>query len=164
VTATGVVTDGIFRNDDFFAELPFLQLTGGGMVDLNTTEVDYAVEVRVLDRPEFMAGATQEELADFTETVVPLKITGLLSSPSVRPDIEAVFRGRVEDAIEEKTEELKNQLLNQLIGGAIEPEVAGDEPVEASQAGAGAEVPEEVPEEDLEDRLKKELLKKLFEH
>ncbi len=164
VTATGVVTDGIFRNNDFFAELPFLQLTGGGMVDLNTTEVDYAMEVRVLDRPEFMAGATEEELADFTETVVPLKITGLLSSPSVRPDIEGIFRGRVDDAIEEKKEELKNQLLNRLIGGATEPEPTDADPEEEQQDGEGAEVPEEVPEEDLEDKLKKELLKKIFEH
>lgn len=158
VTATGVVTDGIFSNDDFFAELPFLQLTGGGMVDLNSTEVDYAMEVRVLDRPEFMAGATQEEMADFTETIVPLKITGLLSAPSVRPDIEGIFRGRVEEAIEEKKEDLKNQLLNRIIGGEAEPEPAGEQ-----QDGEGAEVPEEEPEEDLEEKLKKDLLKKIFE-
>ena len=163
VKATGVVTDGIFQNDDFFAELPFLQLTGGGMVDINTTEVDYAMQVRVLDRPEFMGGATEEELADFTETVVPLKITGLLSAPSVRPDIEGIFRGRVEDAIEEKTEELKNELLNRLIGGAIEPESPEAGPAEEPQDGEVAEVPEEEPEEDLEDKLKKELLKKIFE-
>ena len=163
MTATGVVTDGIFQNDDFFAELPFLQLTGGGMVDLNTTEVDYAMEVRVLDRPEFMAGTTQDELADFTETTVPLKITGLLSAPSVRPDIEGIFRGRVEDAIEEKKEELKDQLFNKLIGGTAEPEAAAAEPTEEPQDGEGAEVPEEVPEEDLEEKLKKDLLKKIFE-
>jgi AsmA protein len=163
VKVTGVVTDGIFQSDDFLAELPFLQLTGGGMVDLNTTEVDYAMEVRVLDRPEFMAGATQEELADFTETVVPLKITGLLSSPSVRPDIGGIFRGQVDDAIEEKKEELKNQLLNRLIGGAAEPEATEAEPAEEQQDGEGAEVPEEEPEEDLEEKLKKELLKKIFE-
>ena len=102
VRATGVVTDGIFKNDDFLAELPFLQLTGAGKVDLTSTEVDYALNVRVLDRPEFMTGATPEELADLTETVVPLKITGLLSSPTVRPDIGGIFRGRVEEAIEEK--------------------------------------------------------------
>jgi AsmA protein len=165
VSATGVVTDGIFRNDDFIAELPFLQLTGGGMVDLNTTEVDYSMQVRVFDRPEFMSGATQEELADFTATVVPLKITGLLSAPSVRPDIEGIFRGRVEEAIEEKTEELKDQLLNRLIGAPVEPAPAeGEVPPDQLE---GEELPEEVPEEeseeDLEEKLKKELLKKIFE-
>jgi len=163
VMATGVVTNGIFENDDFIAELPFLQLTGSGMIDLNTTEVDYAMEVRVLDRPEFMTGATPEELADFTETVVPIKITGLLSSPSIRPDIEGIFRGRVEDAIEEQTEALKDQLLNRLLGGSTEPEVVeGELPEEQLEGEIDEELVEE-PEEDLEDKLKKELLKKIFE-
>ena len=150
VTATGFVTDGVFTNNDFLAELPFLQLNGKGLVDLNTSEVDYSLEVRVLDRPEFMAGATAEELADFTETVVPLKITGPLSSPSVRPDIEGIFRGRVEEAIEEQKEELKNKLLDRLLGTGKPPE-EGDPDAE------------EVTEEDPEEQLKKDLLKKIFE-
>ncbi len=145
IKATGIVTDGVFTNDDFIAELPFLQLNGAGMVDLGTREVDYALEVRVFDRPEFMAGATAEELADFTETVVPLKITGPMGSPSVRPDIEGIFRARVEEAIEEQTEELRDNLLNRLLGGD------------------GAEVDPEAEDEDLEEKLKKNLLKKLFE-
>jgi len=145
IKATGVVTDGVFTNDDFIAELPFLQLNGAGMVDLGTREVDYALEVRVFDRPEFMAGATAEELADFTETVVPLKITGPMGSPSVRPDIEGIFRARVEEAIEEQTEELRDNLLNRLLGGD------------------GDEVDPEAEDEDLEEKLKKNLLKKLFE-
>lgn len=165
VKATGVVTDGIFENDDFLAELPFLQLTGRGMVDLTSTEVDYALNVHVLDRPEFMSGATPEELADFTETVVPLKITGLLSSPTVRPDIEGIFRGRVEEAIEEKKEEFKNQLLNRLIGGSAAPEPAAGEvpPQQLEGEEVPDALPEEEPEEDLEEKLKKDLLKKIFE-
>lgn len=162
VKATGVVTDGIFRNDDFVAELPFLQLTGGGMVDLNTTEVDYAMKVRVFDRPEFMSGATPEEVADFTKTVVPLKITGLLTSPSVRPDIEGIFRGQVEDALEEKKNALKNQLINRLTGGTQAP-AEGDTPPEQAE-GEPEEAPDEETEEDLEEKLKKELLKKIFEN
>mgnify|MGYP001820592910 FL=1 len=150
VSASGQVLDGLFSNNDFRAELPFLQLTGGGTVNLVTTDMDYSMEVRVLERPEFMAGATAEEVADFTQTVVPLKVTGQLGSPTVRPDIEAIFRARVEDAIEEKKEELRDELLNRLLG-----------PQEPPPEGADAE---EVPEEDLEEQLKRDLLKKLFEN
>ncbi|MGI9260636.1 MAG: AsmA family protein [Woeseiaceae bacterium] len=145
IMATGIVTDGVFTNDDFVAELPFLQLNGAGIVDLNSNEVDYSLEVRVFDRPEFMAGATEEELADFSQTVVPIKITGTLAAPSIRPDIEGIFRARVEEAIEEQKEELKNELLNRLLGGDEE------------------DVPDEETEEDPEEQLKKDLLKKLFE-
>ena len=150
VSASGQVLDGLFSNNDFRAELPFLQLTGGGTINLVTTDMDYSMEVRVLDRPEFMAGATAEEVADFTQTVVPLKVTGQLGSPTVRPDIEAIFRARVEEAIEEKKDELRDELLNRLLG-----------PQEPPPEGADAE---EVPEEDLEEQLKRDLLKKLFEN
>ena len=163
VKATGVVTDGIFTNKDFLAELPFLQLSGAGQVDLVSTEVNYALEVRVLDRPEFMAGATAEEVADFTKTVVPLKITGLLSSPSVRPDIEGIFRKQVEEALEEKKTELKDQLLNRLLGPKTpqpkEPPAGSAEPPPGEEPQAEAE-PE--PEKDPEEQLKEDLLKKLF--
>ena len=167
VSATGTVTDGIFSNNDFNAELPFLRLTGGGMVDLNTTGVDYQMQVRVLDRPEFMAGATQAEIDDFTQTVVPLKITGTLASPNVRPDIEGIFRAQVDKAIEEKKEELKNDLLERLLGTG-EPAVEEGEPGEVGEVppAEGEQPPEEEAEEevDLEEELKKKLLNRLFEN
>jgi len=153
VKATGVVTDGVFANDDFMAELPFLQLTGRGTVDLVSTGVDYALDVRVLERPELMADATEEELADFTETVVPLKVTGLMASPSVKPDIEGIFKAQVDEAIEEKKQELKDDLMNRLLGGDDESGSAGEVP--------DGEEPEET-EEDPEEALKKKLLDKLF--
>ena len=124
------------------------------MVDLVSSEVDYGLQVSVFDRPEFMSGATEAELADFSKTVVPLKITGLLSAPSVRPDIEGIFRGRVDNAIEEQKKKIKDQLLNRLLGGSNE---------EPTAETAGDVVPEEEPAEDLEEKLKRELLKKLFE-
>lgn len=162
VSATGTVLDGVFTNDDFLAELPFLQLSGAGMVDLVSTEVDYAMEVRVLERPEFIAGATEAEIADFTETVVPLKITGLLSSPNVRPDIEGIFRARVEQVIEEKKQELRDELLNRLLGPE-EPPPDGENPEAGVEGVEEAEDAEEV-EEDPEEKLKRDLLKKLFEN
>lgn len=117
VKATGTVTNGLFENDDLLIELPFLQLTGAGRVDLNAAEVDYSVNARVLQKPELMASMTQEEIDDFTETVIPIKITGPLSSPRMAPDIEGIFRQQVEDAIQEETDRLKNRLFDSLLGG-----------------------------------------------
>jgi AsmA protein len=150
VSATGMVTDGIFENNDLEVLLPFLQLTGKGFVDLPAGHVDYSVEARVLDKPELMAGVSEAELADFTKTVVPVRISGPLNAPSVRPDIEAVFRQQVEGALEEQKEELKNRLFESILGG--------DEP----PAGEGEAETEEAEEEDLEEQLKKKLLKDLI--
>ena len=153
VSATGTVTDGIFKNDDLLVELPFLQLTGKGIVDLLAAQVNYSMEARVFDKPELTAGISEAELADFTKTVVPIKITGPLASPNVRPDIEAIFQQRVEGALEEQKEELKNSLIERLLGGDEKEQADGNQPVEQT---------EEPEEESLEEQLKRKLLKDLI--
>ena len=107
VRMTGVVTDGIMRSDDLFAELPFMQLTGGGLVDIPAGTVDYSLSARILERPEFLHEASPEELDEYTEAVIPLKIEGPLTSPSVSPDLEKLLRKRVEDELKDK---LKDKL------------------------------------------------------
>ncbi len=145
ITATGVVTDGVFKNDDLLAQMPFLRVTGNGEIDLAVREIDYSVQARVLEKPEFMSDASDEELSDFTEALIPIRITGNLADPSFRPDIEAMFRAEVEAAIEEKTDELKEDLLNRLLGDDEEEGAAGE--------GADTEEPKDV-EDELKDRLK----------
>jgi len=107
VRMSGVVTDGIMRSDDLFAELPFMQLTGGGQVDIPAGTVDYSLSARILERPEFLQDATPEEIEEFTEAVIPLRITGPLASPSITPDLEKLLMRRVEDEIKDK---LKDKL------------------------------------------------------
>ena len=76
VTASGPVNDGVFRNDDLLAELPFMELTGNGSINLPAATINYNMTARVFERPELVEGATAEELDEFTEAVIPLKITG----------------------------------------------------------------------------------------
>lgn len=145
ITATGVVTDGVFKNDDLLAQMPFLRVTGNGEINLGVREIDYSVQARVLEKPEFMTDASEDELTDFTEALIPIRITGSLADPSFRPDIEAMFRAEVEAAIEEKTDELKEDLINRLLGGDEDEGAAGE--------GADTEEPKDV-EDELKDRLK----------
>ena len=156
VTATGVVTDGVMRNDDLYAELPFMQLKGGGNIDLAAATIDYGLTARVLERPESMAGMSEAELDDFTEAVIPLKITGSLTSPSVKPDVERLMRKRVED-------ELKGKLLDRLRGRDIKEPPAEEVPADAAptdEAPAGEEP--QSAEDQAKDALKKKL-KDLFD-
>ena len=98
---TGVVADGIMRSDDLFAELPFMQVTGSGMVDIPAGTVDYGMIARILERPEFLRDATAEELDEFTEAKIPLKVTGPLASPKIQPDLEELLKQQVEDEIKD---------------------------------------------------------------
>jgi AsmA protein len=154
VTATGIVKDGVMQNDDLYAELPFMQLRGKGNVDLAAAKLDYGLTARILERPESLAGVSEAELNDFTEAVIPLKVTGPLASPSVKPDIEGLLKKRVE-------KELKDRLFDKLLGG--------DKPAPEPGAGAAAEgepaeeAPAEEPAEEksAEDILKDKLKNKL---
>jgi AsmA protein len=146
MTATGAVSNGVMQNDDFFAELPFMQVTGRGSVNFVEATVDYAVRGRVLEKPEFMTDVSQEELDDFTSAVIPFTITGPLADPSIRPDIEALLKEQVE-------EEAKQLIIDKLLGGEEEPPAEGEEPAQEEQQ------PEE--EKDIEDQLKDEAKKRL---
>jgi len=115
VTATGPVTNGVFRNDDLLAELPFMQLTGKGSVDFAAAKVDYRMTARILDKPEFAQGASEQELEEFTEAVIPLRITGPLANPSIKPDVEEMLKEEVKEKITER-------LLDELLGGDDESE------------------------------------------
>ncbi|MBT8092936.1 MAG: AsmA family protein [Gammaproteobacteria bacterium] len=156
VTATGVVRDGVMQNDDLFAEMPFMQLRGRGSVDLAAATLDYNLTARVLERPEALAGVSEAELDDFTEAVIPLKITGSLASPSVKPDVEGLVRQRVE-------QELKDRVFDKLLGGDKKKEAA-PAPAEgtAEDVPAEGEPEEKSAEEMLEDKLK-DKLKDLFD-
>ena len=153
IKATGTVTDGIFANDDLLIELPFLRITGNGTINLDSTEIKYSVQARVFEKPEFVGDASEDEMADFSEALIPIRIRGTLASPSFSPDVEAMFREEVEKAIKEKTEKLKRSLLKGLFGG--------DEPAESEDAAE--EDPDAEPKEEkkIEDQLK-DRLKDLF--
>lgn len=130
VRMTGPVKDGVFHNDDVFAELDFMQVTGSGTVDLPSTDIDYKLTARVIDKPEFEDGATAEEQEEFKEAIIPLRVTGTAMEPSIKPDIEAMLKKEVKKKAREK-------LLEKLLGD--------DE--------AGAE-DEPAKQEDDKDRLK----------
>ncbi len=145
VSATGVVTNGIMQNNDLLAELPFLRVTGKGQVNLVEATLDYAMDARVIEQPELAGQATADELKDFTSAVIPLKVTGSLASPSVRPDIEAMLRKEVERQIDKKKDELTDKLFKKLLGGDEEPPAEGEE---------GEKEEEQDSEDALKDALK----------
>jgi AsmA protein len=95
-----------------YAELPFMQLSGGGSINLVEATIDYGLVARILQRPEFLTGAIAEELDEFTEAVIPLKITGSIDSPRIAPDLEKLLQQRVEEEIEDLLKDKLKGLLD----------------------------------------------------
>lgn len=112
VRVSGTVTDGVMRSDDLFAELPYMQLTGAGQVDIPDATINYSMLARILERPEFLSDATAEELDEFTEAEIPFKISGPLASPSIKPDLEKLLKNRVEEEIKDKLQDKLKDLFN----------------------------------------------------
>ena len=111
VKASGPVRGGVFHNDDLLVELPFMRITGKGSVDLAAATVDYRMSARVLDRPEFAQGATEKELQEFTEAVIPLKIKGPLADPSIKPDVKKMLRKQGKDEARDRVEDALKDLF-----------------------------------------------------
>ena len=140
MVASGKVTDGVMQNDDFVAQLPFMQLSGKGSVNFVEATVDYTVTGRFLEKPEFVTAVSEEELDDFTKAVIPFRITGPLADPDIKPDVEEMLKDRAE-------KEAKKAIADKLFGDdEKEPPAEGEEPQE---------------EKDLEDQLKDEAKKRL---
>ena len=112
VSATGVVTGGVMRNNDLFVELPFMQLKGAGQVDLVAATVAYDLVARVFARPELLQDVTEDELNDFTRAEIPLKVSGSLTSPSIKPDVQKLLRKQVEEKIKDELMERLKDLFN----------------------------------------------------
>ncbi len=138
--ASGKVTDGVMQNDDFYAQLPFMQVTGKGSVNFVDATVDYTVTGRFLEKPEFLTDVSEEELDDFTKAVIPFRITGPLADPDIQPDVEEMLKDRAEEEVKK----------------AISDKLFGDDDEKAPKDG---EEPQE--EKDIEDQLKDEAKKRL---
>ncbi len=112
VSASGPVVDGVFRSDNLVVELPFMLITGKGAVSLPEATVDYRMSARVLEKPEFIGDdVTADELKDFTKTVIPMRVTGPLSAPSIKPDMQKLLEDGVRKEVEEKLKDVLGDLL-----------------------------------------------------
>jgi AsmA protein len=108
VSASGPVVNGVFVNENLLIELPFMQISGAGSVNFVTATVDYRMSAQVFDKPEFIGDdVTAAELKDFTKVVIPMRVTGPLTAPSIKPDVQKLLQDRVRKEVEDK---LKNKL------------------------------------------------------
>jgi len=108
VRASGPVKNGVFTNNDLLAELPFMRITGKGSVNLVEATLDYQMSAKVINNPEFVGDdITADELKDFTKMVVPIRVSGSLTAPKIRPDIGKMLQEQAKREVEEK---LKKEL------------------------------------------------------
>jgi AsmA protein len=109
MTGTGTMNDGVLKNNDLNIAMQYLKVTGQGAVDLPRSSLDYRLVANVLKIPREGADATQ--MQDMVDAQIPVKVSGSLSDPKVRPDLENYLKGEVKKKVEEK---LKDKLGDKL--------------------------------------------------
>lgn len=110
----GTLDKGVLRIDDLRMETDFLKVHGGGTLDTVTEAINYQLVTSVNKLPANGSPAdsrTGGGLDALKSVEVPLTITGTLSSPTVRPDIEALAKGQLGKEVQKKAQDLVKKKL-----------------------------------------------------
>ena len=91
-------------------------LEGGRVVGLDFSKTMHDMAAKrnrqaIRDGRVSLVMGSAEELDDFTEAEIPLRISGPLTDPTIAPDIEDMVKQEVKKQVEE---ELKDRLLDKL--------------------------------------------------
>jgi AsmA protein len=114
----GTLDKGVLRIDDLRMETDFLKVHGRGTLDTATEAINYQLVAAVNKLPAGNAPAGAGSGLDALSAVeVPLTITGTMSSPTVRPDIEALAKGKLGQEVQQKAGELVKKKLGDKLQG-----------------------------------------------
>jgi len=98
------IDGGRLSNDDLSLKTPLLRVTGSGMVNAITREIDYQLNLNVVGSLEGQGGA---ELQRLKGVPVPLRIKGALMDPGISLGLGDKLEAMAKQRVDEKKQELK---------------------------------------------------------
>ena len=104
--ASASLANGVATTKDLEISSQLLRITGTGTTSLVTKAINYAVTAKVLKAPPGADGVT----ADLVSAVIPVKITGTLDDPKVRPDVEDMVKERVRQELDKHKDEVEKKV------------------------------------------------------
>jgi AsmA protein len=108
--ASADIVNGVAATKDLNIASQNLRLTGQGTTNLVTEAVDYQVKASLL-KSAAPAAAGGSLLAD-----IPVTITGTMTNPKVRPDLEGLAKAQVQQQLDKHKQEALQKLQDQLKG------------------------------------------------
>jgi len=115
IAASGTVEDSILSNNDLNATLPFMTLNGTGTANLINNELNFDLIAKFVDGPAIQADPA---MANLVGLEIPLRVTGTVDAPSIRPDFGAAVSQRVQqeaqERVDEKVEEAEDRVRDRL--------------------------------------------------
>lgn len=112
LTGSGVMKDGVLTNDNLNVAMEYLKVTGKGTVDIPQSTLDYHLTAAVLKIPR--EGVETADMQDMVDAQIPVRITGSLTDPKVRPDLEGYLKGKVQERVEKEKEKVEEKIKEKL--------------------------------------------------
>lgn len=112
LTGTGVMNDGVLANNDLNVAMQYLKVTGQGTVDVPKNSMDYRLIATVMKIPREGADVSQEQ--DLVDAQIPVKITGALSDPKVRPDLQGMLKAEAKQRLEKEKDKAEEKIKEKL--------------------------------------------------
>jgi AsmA protein len=111
LSATGVVEDALLTNRDLNGRLDFMTIDGTGTVNLLDDQIDFDLRATMVDGPVLQS---DPEMVRYAGDVLPLRVTGTISAPSVVPDFAAIVRQQVSEEVQERVEERREEVQEEV--------------------------------------------------
>lgn len=112
LTGSGVMKNGVLSNNDLNVAMQYLKVTGQGTVDIPKSALDYRLVAAILKVPR--EGADTTQMQDMVDAEIPVKVTGSLSDPKVRPDLEGYLKGQAKERLEKEKGKVEEKLKKKL--------------------------------------------------
>lgn len=109
---TGVMKNGVLSNNDLSVATQYLRIGGRGTVDIPANQLDYNLVATVLKIPR--EGADTADAQDLVDAEIPIKITGALDDPKVRPDVEGYLKNQLRQRVDQEREKLEDKVREKL--------------------------------------------------
>jgi len=133
--ATAELVNGVATNNDLTIASQLLRITGAGVVNLISQELDYGVTATVLKAPP----GADADITALEKAAIPVKITGTLTAPKIRPDLAGIAKAQVKKIVDERKEEVQQKVetkardvLKGLLGGKKSRDSGSTAPAEGT--------------------------------
>jgi len=159
MSLTASVQDGVMNLDELLGQLPFLDLSGGGSIDLASQALDLDLLAAVRSGPELGNDPLAAQLAGKR---LPFTLRGPLTDPAVGLDVAGLLKGEATDKLVKKlgeklgvestegdadsVEDVAAGLIGGLLAGKDKSEAAGP-PQPAQSPPAPSATPQQTAEQ-----------------
>jgi AsmA protein len=112
LTGTGTMNNGVLSNNDLDVAMQYLRVAGQGSVDVPNSALDYKLLVKVMKIPREGADATQAQ--DLVDAEIPVKVSGALTDPKIRPDLEGYLKNELKQRVDQEKDKAEEKLKEKL--------------------------------------------------